>query len=188
MSGQPRQDHARVDELNPYAPPAADTDDVSAAEPHGFWREGTMLVVARGVVLPDRCVRCNSPAQGFRLSKAIYPRLEQLSLLTSLVARLVASLAGRSSTIEIGLCPRHRALRWFGLILLPVALLAPLAIIFDDALILPAFVVFVGGILLSPSLLQTIRIRRVDARHSWLQVGTPFLLSIPSRLPGRATP
>jgi hypothetical protein len=32
--------------------------------PDSAWRDGKTLVVRKGVILPDRCIKCNAPAEG----------------------------------------------------------------------------------------------------------------------------
>ena len=63
-----------------------------------------MLVVEREVVLPDRCVHCNAPAHGFRLSTKLCPELPgsaSLGVIGSLSNWFFASLAGTALTIDV---------------------------------------------------------------------------------------
>ena len=59
-----------MDEFNPYAPPK----DMTFLEsyPSGddrVWRHGPLLVMTKGSQLPDRCLKCNLPAGGWRLER-----------------------------------------------------------------------------------------------------------------------
>ena len=59
--------------INPYAAPLGkpflDVDNAEAGE--GVWRDGNLLVVQKGAALPDRCIRCNAPAEGRRLHRQV---------------------------------------------------------------------------------------------------------------------
>ena len=119
-----------MNELNPYAPPAADVDSVRSESAHGFWREGDVLVMASGqsVVLPDRCIHCNQPAGGFKLKRTVYwhnPALYLLIVISALIYVIVALIVRKSVRLEVGLCQRHRSRRRLGLALLFVGLLSP---------------------------------------------------------------
>lgn len=90
-----------MDDFNPCAtsqhdlPPAATACKASGG---GFWRDGELLLMRLDAALPDRCVKCNAPAEGCRL-KLTLPGLLSLP---------VFLLGTRLRPIQIGLCPRHR--------------------------------------------------------------------------------
>jgi hypothetical protein len=61
-------------------------DKIRRGEPVGsLFRDGNKLVMLKDAVLPDRCARCNAPAEGFRATFRFLPM-----------------------KIEVGLCPAHR--------------------------------------------------------------------------------
>ena len=35
----------------------------------GVWRDGDILVMHKEAVLPDRCIKCNAPCNGYRLKR-----------------------------------------------------------------------------------------------------------------------
>jgi hypothetical protein len=79
-----------------------------------LWRKGKVLVMARDAELPDRCVKCNSPADGFRLKRKLnwHPSWVILMLCVNLIVYLIVALVtSRKATIEIGLCSYHRSAR-----------------------------------------------------------------------------
>src|SRR5947209_12297282 len=39
--------------------------------PDGLWRDGKTLVVHKGASLPDRCIKCNEPAEGLSLNRKL---------------------------------------------------------------------------------------------------------------------
>jgi hypothetical protein len=59
---------------NPYAPPlsAEDHSAASLGEVNGVWQELGVVVCVKGAPWPDRCVRCNEPAAGYRLKRDLY--------------------------------------------------------------------------------------------------------------------
>jgi hypothetical protein len=77
----------------------------------GLWQHGPFLVAdpARAA-FPDRCVRCNRPAEGFRVQIKT-SRFYDLTLRFGFSVR-------PSATLAYGICRRHRALRsaclWVG--------------------------------------------------------------------------
>jgi hypothetical protein len=81
-----------------------------------LWRMKKQLVACAGTPFPDRCVKCNAPADGFRLKRIIYWQPEMHSFghnplaLILLVIRI--GLAQKKVKLHIGLCPKHRAQRW----------------------------------------------------------------------------
>jgi hypothetical protein len=90
-----------MDDMNPYAAPQHDLPpNVAANEADGrpgggIWRDGKLLMMRHGAVLPDRCVRCNAPAAGERLKETQR-------------WRTLRSWRMRTTEIEVGVCRRHR--------------------------------------------------------------------------------
>lgn len=109
---------------------------LARGEPVGtIWRDGDRLVILRTANLPDRCVHCDEPAQGYRLKNTFVsyppallllivpccaaPFLGVLSGNTVLSAVIAASAASvvialsvrKSQLLEIPICPAHREFR-----------------------------------------------------------------------------
>src|SRR5262249_3571339 len=62
----------------------------------------------------DLCVKCGTPANGYRLKRELYwhtPALYVLFLLAWIGDLVVALMARKRATVFIGLCDRHRAAR-----------------------------------------------------------------------------
>src|SRR5918992_369607 len=76
---------AMSDPMNPYASPQSVFGPFQLAEePRGAWRDGDLLVLRRDGVLPDRCIKCNRPAEGYRQERKlnwVHPRWKVLFLL-----------------------------------------------------------------------------------------------------------
>ena len=79
------------------------------------WREEKKLVIVHGAALPDRCVKCNAPAGGFRLRRRLtwlHPAYLLLLFTGVLLYAVAAAVASKTAEVDIGLCPKHRRLRW----------------------------------------------------------------------------
>lgn len=118
---------------------------LARGEPVGnIWRDGRKLVIPRNGLLPDRCVRCNQPAEGYRVNTTYTWRHPALSfllpvlglLIVPFVAKtgpffsavkaeivvavvlviclLISFVFSRSSKMGIPLCARHRKRRILG--------------------------------------------------------------------------
>lgn len=89
--------------------------------------EGKCVLVPPGASLPDRCVKCNAPAEGHRKRCNLTwhnPVLYLLILLGLLIYVIVALCIRRTSRVNVGLCPRHRARRRIGIAIGLITLLA----------------------------------------------------------------
>ena len=105
--------------VNPYASPQFSEPPPGAIGERGAWRSGKLLVVTPGVQLPDRCVKCNSPASGYgkRLRLAWHSPLAFLALLGGLLPYIIVALIlTKRLTVYVGVCPRHRRRRWAGIV------------------------------------------------------------------------
>jgi hypothetical protein len=84
----------------------------------GCWRDGKVLVMSRGFELPERCVRCNEPAPGYRLRRDLswHEPMWALTLLISpLLYVLVALVVRKKARVYVSLCPEHRNKRTRGI-------------------------------------------------------------------------
>jgi hypothetical protein len=156
----------------------------------GYWREGDRLVMDRNAVLPDRCVRCDQPAEGYRRTVKVSYAPGSARLLFGEIALLWTKRA----TVAVGLCERHRPRRGraitpalialagvFGLLAIPsfvtaipAGLGAGVILGFVAIFVVAAFVAlaraFGGG---------SVRATKITDSHVWLKgAGTPFLESL----------
>lgn len=77
-------------------------------------REGRKLVVPHGAQLPDRCVKCNAPAHGYRLQRRLtwlHPAYLLLLFGGLIFYAIAAAVASKSAEIHVGVCPKHRKQR-----------------------------------------------------------------------------
>jgi hypothetical protein len=92
-----------------------------------IWRSGNTLVVNSGAALPDRCVKCNAPAQGFRLKRTLYWHhwaVYLLLLCNLLIFAIVALIVRKRAILHIGLCPEHLTRRKRNLLISWLAVVA----------------------------------------------------------------
>ncbi len=116
----------------------------------GFWRTKNLLVTHPQISLPDRCVRCNAPAYGFRLKRKFYwhpPAYFLFIFLNLLIYAIVAMCVRKGATLDIGLCEKHRARRKQGLIVCWTGVLIAVGM-FIAAGVFESAVLTIGGIVL----------------------------------------
>ena len=89
-------------------------DAGSGVAASGVWRDGKRLVMRRGVALPDRCVKCNASADGYRLQCKFewfvrYGPVAELACLFLLGPWAIwLRKERRIDIVQVGLCTRHR--------------------------------------------------------------------------------
>jgi len=164
--------------------------DMSVGQFVGYWREGDRLVMDRNAVLPDRCVKCNQPAEGYRRSVNVTYSPGSARFLFGEIALLFAKRA----TVAIGLCERHRPRRGraitpalislaglFGLLAIPTFVTAIPAGI-GVAVMLGFVAIFVVGAFFALTRAfggGSVRATKITDSHVWLKgVGAPFLESL----------
>ena len=77
----------------------------------GAWREGKLMVASKGAMLPDRCVKCNTPANGLKLTRKLYwhpPAYYLLICAGALFYVIVALIVRKTTTIDFGICLQHK--------------------------------------------------------------------------------
>jgi Zn-finger in Ran binding protein and others len=76
----------------------------------GIWREGSTLVMSKDASLPDHCVKCDAPANGYRLKRNLtwhHPALYLLLLMAWLIYLIVSMIVRKRATVYLGLCRAH---------------------------------------------------------------------------------
>jgi hypothetical protein len=179
---------------NPYAAPKAEvlSPDRHLESPGEAWREGNMLVVRKGAELPDRCLKCNAPAEGFRFSRLLSwhrPIWFVLFLISPAIYVLVYFLIRWRGRVTVGLCPRHREIRAWAIGLGWLAALVGLGSIFAISVIPDALIplaILIGGTLMLAGLIggvlgsQVLVTKRIDKHFIWLRnVSLLYLTQFP---------
>ena len=159
----------------------------------GAWRDGDTLVVRKMVVLPDRCVKCNAPADSGIIKANLHwhhPMLYLLILPGLLVYAIAAMALQQSGSCGYRLCARHRQnrLTWMavawglglgGIVLIGVAAafeLKWLALAGAGTVFCSPFVGLVA---------RTFRATKIDAHFMWLRGAHSAYLAAFPPLPQR---
>jgi hypothetical protein len=176
---------------NPYAAPVDDAayfPDTFGQSGSGLSRDGKVLVATKTAVFPDRCVKCNAPAEGYRLKRQLYwhhPAIWLLLLCNLLIFVVVALIVRKSAQYRIGVCPVHRGRRrnailigWGGL-LLGIALIVVAVMQQSEIPAIVGVVVLVAATIYGVTVSQIISPKRIDNRYAWIRgAGPEFLDSI----------
>jgi hypothetical protein len=89
------------------------TSDGKCQTNQDVWRKKKELIITPHSELPDRCVKCNKPADGYR--KKV--KIEETSFGLFLFIGLLAALFNKTHRVEIGLCKKCRKKCSTGIIL-----------------------------------------------------------------------
>ncbi len=144
---------------------------------YGVWRQGRTLVMRRDAELPGRCVKCNAPINGAKLSRNLYwhhPGLYLLIFLNLLIYVLVAVFVRQRAKIALGLCEKHRSRRvkaislaW-SLVLLGVLFVVAAFGKENGWLGLTGVVLVLTGAVYGSVRGRVVTPRRIDKEHVWL--------------------
>jgi hypothetical protein len=155
----------------------------------GIWREDNLLVTMKEATLPDRCVKCNAPAQGYRLLRKLtwHPSgYYFFILLNLLIYAVVAMIVSKKAKVQIGLCPVHRKKRTNGLFVAWGLFIASVFCFTLAGIFRSGEIVTLGIICLIASPIygaikcRTVNAKRIDESHAWMQGACPeYLDSLP---------
>jgi hypothetical protein len=158
----------------------------------GYWRDGKRVVMDRNAVLPDRCFKCDEPANGYRRATT----LTHVSTGTELMVGAIAYAFAKRAPIEIGLCERHRRSRAINVALVSAAVLLTSLFVFTQVratdLVLPLLATagLIGGVvglLYAAVGTKIVRATKITETHVWLKgAGEAFLASLPTAPPRAA--
>lgn len=181
-----------IDESNPYASPLAEELDDSAAMAEVGRRlsvDSKKLIVPFGAQFPDRCVKCNAPAQGYKLRRDLAwhsPVLYLLLLLNVLIYLVVALAVRRKVSVFVGLCPEHRSRRSSWLVSCSIAGVAAVAGLVAALLLesvgvgIASAVLLVVAIIVAFAVSPVVSAGRITDRHAEVRgCGREFLASFP---------
>jgi len=155
----------------------------------GLSRDGKVLVATKNAVFPDRCVKCNAPANGYQLKRKLswhHPAYYVIIVICNILIYVVVALIVRKTAeYRVGVCPIHRSKRrnailigWGGFLLGTFALVGA-AMEESGILAIAGLVLLVAGIIYGIVGSQIISPKRIDESYAWLQgAGSEFLDSI----------
>ena len=155
----------------------------------GIWSKGSTLVMDKNASLPDRCVKCNAPAQGLRIKRKLswhHPLLYILICGAALFYVILAMAFSKRATIDFGICENHkrrrRKLLNIGFGLLAVGLVVPaVGFSFDYPEVwLLGLLVFLAAIFWLVIANKLVNVKRIDDRYVWLSgISKEFVAHFP---------
>lgn len=182
-----------MSDFNPYAAPKADLHAPRlAGDGMEIWRDNKVLVMTKGAVLPDRCLKCNAPAEGYRLRRKLswHPSAYYLIILINLILYVIVALIVRyTAKAEFPLCPIHRRRRRWGIINGWLLALLGFATLFGGAVdndhagyyVFGGLVLVVAGLVYGLVRSQIPRPSKIDKSFVWLKGVSPrFLAELPN--------
>ena len=157
----------------------------------GLWRQGKKIMTVSETPFPDRCVKCNAPANGFRLKRNLSwhpPAYFLLLLCNLLVYAIVAMVVRKKAVLHVGLCEIHRKQRTIANIACAIGVLGGLAMIFGGAfgssgwLALTGFAFLLVGAIWGAAKGRTVSATKIDKENVWVSgAGKEFLDTLPER-------
>ena len=155
----------------------------------GFlWRQNKQLILRSETPLPDRCVKCNAPANGYKLKRQLYwhpPAYYLLILVSLLIYIIVAIIIRKKALIHIGLCEQHRAQRKWTILGSWLAVVGGLVLIFTAIatsgwLALAGVISLLGGAIYGAVKGPTVSAAKIDKDVVWVKgAGPAFLEKLP---------
>lgn len=148
------------------------------------------MVVVPKAVLPDRCVKCNAPAEAYkrRISMSWHSPMAYLFLLLGLLPYIIAALLmTKRLTVHVGVCPEHKRKRllaevWTTLTVLAGIGLLVAAITIDGAgvLALAGFAVLLAALVYGLVAVRIVTPKKIDKQFAWVKGVSPdFLAQLP---------
>jgi hypothetical protein len=166
------------------------TEGVAASGRSGIWREGKKLVTRSETPFPDRCVKCNAPANGFKLKRIMYwhhPALYCL-LVSILIYLIVTMILRKKAVLHIGLCEAHRKQRIIGIIICATGIIGGIVLLIAGAALESGWLALIGvagfffGLIWGIVKARTIAATKIDNGLVWISgVGPAFLNELPER-------
>ncbi|HEV2693970.1 MAG TPA: DUF4339 domain-containing protein [Verrucomicrobiae bacterium] len=157
----------------------------------GLWRQGKKIVTVSETIFPDRCVKCNAPANGFRLKRVLYwqhPAYFLLILCNLLVLLIVMLIVRKKAVLHIGLCERHQQQRKTAIaasvtgILGSIVLFCVAGVMSSGWPALAGVVVLLIGVIWGIAKGRTIAATKIEKQTVWVRgAGPEFLDELPER-------
>jgi hypothetical protein len=181
-----------VSDFNPYAAPQSQLSARARDfEEPGAWRDGNLLAMTKGFDLPDRCLKCNLPANGWRLKRDLSwhsPIWFVLVAVSPLIYIIVAMIVRKTGKAAIPLCPAHRRRRRNAILVGWLTALLGILVIFAGAAmtehseygVIGGALLLLFGVVYGVVRSQVAVPQRIDKRLIWLKKVHPdFLAELP---------
>jgi len=156
----------------------------------GIWRDKSTLVMTKDASLPDRCVKCNAPANGVRLKRMLAwhsPVLYLVIFFAVLIYVILSAILSKRATVYIGLCNQHfqrrRKQKVIGWLLLAIGVVVPiLAIAYDYPILgLLGFAVFLFAVIWLVVVSRVVVVKKIDDQLVWLNgINSNYLAQFPA--------
>ncbi|MBL8268746.1 hypothetical protein [Steroidobacter sp.] len=177
---------------NPYAPSQASLNGGTVRDYSNVWRFEKIVILVPDSDLPDRCVKCNDPAEQPTKTRKVYwhhPGFYAVLLINVILYVIVALIARKTAEVNPGLCTRHKQKRNLGLAIGWGGLLVGIAVTVVAAGDNPgvAMLGILGGItciLVGLFMSRVVYAKRIDDKYVQLKgCGAPFLDALPEFRP-----
>jgi hypothetical protein len=155
----------------------------------GVWCDKSTLVMTKEASLPDRCVKCNAPANGLRLKRRLswhHPVLYLIIFFALLIYIILAAVLSKRATVYLGLCAEHFqrrrkqiAVGWLLLVTGIIGIIAAFGYDYPKFALL-GFAVFLFAVVWLIVAARVITVKRIDDRLVWLRgVNSNYLSLLP---------
>jgi di/tricarboxylate transporter len=133
--------------------------------------------MSKDASLPDYCVKCDAPADGFRLKRNLswhHPALFLLILLAWLLYLILAMVLRKRATVYLGLCREHsekrRTLLIAGFVILAVSVALIFGAIASDypAVALLGLVGILASAIWLAFIARVVTVKKIDDQFVWL--------------------
>lgn len=158
---------------------------LNSIDKYSIWRKDSVLVMSRQALLPDRCIKCNEPAER-KLKRKLswhHPAIYLLIFVGALVYVVLAMIMRKSATIEVGLCENHSAIRTRDIMIAwTLGLLSIASILLAARLEDLTFVAIAGVLIIACAIYGVVRVKvvtptRIDENFIWLKGCNPRYLT-----------
>lgn len=157
----------------------------------GIWRQGKRIVTRSETPFPDRCVKCNASANGYRLKRVLYwqhPAYYLLLLCNILVLLIVVMIVRKKAVLHIGLCELHRKQRLQAIIACWIGVLGGITIIVWGAVVSSGWLAIAGSVFFLTGIVwgivkgTSVTAVKIEKEMVWLSgAGKKFLEQLPER-------
>jgi hypothetical protein len=193
-------------EFNPYEPPRADVRPERGPDylpgskfsgAVGAWREGDLLLMSEGASLPDNCVKCDEPAEGYLLKRNLqwhHPAVYLLILIHLLLYIIVALIVRKRVKVYIPVCEAHRRRRVNAIItawtLVVSSIAVPILIGVNSqawfaesgsgvvgVTSIVGVVVFIAAAMYGALVGRVVAVKRIEEKYAWIRGVCPEFLA-----------
>jgi MFS family permease len=141
------------------------------------WRDQNTLVMTKDASLPDRCVKCNAPANGTRVKRKLswhHPAIYLVILVAWIIYLVLAITLSKRATVFVGLCAEHyqrrRKLMIVGWVMLAIGLITPFLAFANDypGVGVLGLLLFLASAIFLVMVARIVKVKKIDDRFVWL--------------------